>query len=117
MNEITYNFKCDWDCAKIIDSFDEEHYRLTHMDVACNGNHSITIDEIFYIMLISKLIFHYNLTVDKIFIYNLINDFEIYFQNKIKKFENGEWNTNHFHSIDIYAEIINDYCNLKYEKL
>ena len=114
MKETEYNFKCNWDWTKPINSFDEEHYRITHLDIACNGNHIIKIDYGFYVLLIHKLIFTYNITINKKFIENLINDFELYFENKIKTFENGDWNINHFHSIDIYAEIISDYCELKY---
>ena len=65
-------------------------------------------------MLIHRLEIGYKLSIDEKFIDDLINDFEIYFENKIKSFENGDWNVNHFHSIDIYAEIIIDYCELKY---
>lgn len=117
MKQMEYNFKCDWDWTKPFNDIDNEYYRLMHLDCACNGNHIIKIDDGFYNMLIHKLEVAYGLSIDENFIENLLIDFESYFENLIKTFENGEWNINHFHSIDIYAEIISGYCKSKYGEI
>jgi hypothetical protein len=116
--ELEYTFKCNWDWNKPLNNMDDEHFRITHKEHGCGGEHYVKIDINFYIKLIYRLIFRYGLSVNKEFIKNLILDFEKYFYKTIKNYEDGKWkNCNHFHDIEIDMELIADFCYSNYGEL
>ena len=109
-----YNFKCNWDWFKPCNNEDDELYRINHLEYACNGNHIIKNDFTLDVNLIYNLIFKHKQTVNVDSILRIIDEFNSYLDNKIHEYENKKFIINHFHSIDIEAELIDDFLTLKY---
>jgi len=81
----------------------------------CKGKHLVELNEIFYMSLFYRLLFNYEITLSKQICKNIIDEFELFFDNKVKQYENGKLNLNHFNSIDLPGELIYLFCEEKFK--
>lgn len=90
--------------------FKHEYLKNYH----CSIGHTFNYNDNFIFLLIVKLARKYNFRVNENTISELINDFEIWLKQKLEDNNTGKYNLEHFSSIDMEAELLQEFIELKF---
>lgn len=81
---------------------------------SCNGEHVINFDDILCGSLVYRLMFIYKMNFDKEFMFKILAEFKEFIENKKNDNEIGKNDWSHWSSMDIEAELLYGFTNLKF---
>jgi len=98
MEDKRYLFKCGYKNG--------EHH--------CNGIHEFSLTHDFYAVLLYRMVFVYNLSVDKEMLLLIIDKFKKYIEERYIKNQTDTSEFSHFTSIDMVAELLMDFTEKEF---